>query len=132
MPYETYVGHSRSSLADPPSHGDKNETVQLAQKAVEETNSGITQETTVKIVKLDGNATVELTATKDVENDLEQSGELKKPGELIVKSLLEEEEDVCPTCLEGMVHDILLLGGFDIGAWTWILTPLLCSFLCRI
>ncbi|XP_027081352.1 probable E3 ubiquitin-protein ligase RHB1A [Coffea eugenioides] len=100
VPYETYVGHSRSSLADPPSHGDKNETVQLAQKAVEETNSGITQETTVKIVKLDGNATVELTATKDVENDLEQSGELKKPGELIVKSLLEEEEDVCPTCLE--------------------------------
>lgn len=99
VPYETCVVHPRSSLANPPGHGDKNETVQLAEKPVEEMNSGITQETTVKVVKSDGNANVELTDAKEVENDLELSGELKKPSEPIVKSLL-EEEDACPTCLE--------------------------------
>ncbi|KAL3499320.1 hypothetical protein ACH5RR_038413 [Cinchona calisaya] len=98
VPYETYVGRPQSPLANQESHGDKNETVQLAEKSVEETNSGTTQET-VKIVESDGNVNAELTAANEVDDDLEKSGELKKPGEPTLKSLL-EEEDVCPTCLE--------------------------------
>ncbi|KAL3498876.1 hypothetical protein ACH5RR_041608 [Cinchona calisaya] len=100
VPYDTYVGRPRSLLGNRESRGDKNEVVQPTEQPVEETNSGGTQGPTVKVVESDGDAhhNVELTTVKEVEEDLEKSGEIKKPSEPILSLL--EEEDVCPTCLE--------------------------------
>lgn len=77
--------------------------MQLVEKSVADTNSVSTQVTAVKVVEADGNANsnVELAAAKEVEDDLEKPVDLKKAGDPIVTSLL-EEEDVCPTCLDGM------------------------------
>lgn len=70
---------------------------------VEEANTtGTTNETEAKDLKdpdCKVQADIELVALKEVEDELEKSGELKKSGEPIVSA--PEEEECCPTCLEG-------------------------------
>lgn len=67
---------------------------------MEETNSAQTQAPAVKDVTSDGNVqnNAEVAIVKEVVDDLEKSGDLKKPTESIVSLV---DEDVCPTCLEG-------------------------------
>lgn len=109
VPYETYVGRPRTPPANRDSSGDKIEVARAIDKPVEETNSGNTGETRDKDVKSDENAQkdVEIAVLKEVVDDLEKSGELKKPTESIVTLL--EEEDVCPTCLEGEINALKVL-----------------------
>lgn len=99
VPYETCVGHPQTLPGSHEISGDKDEGARGVNKPAEETNSAHTQPTTVKDVKPDGNVQndVEVAIVKEVVNDLEKSGDLKKPTESIVSLL---EEDVCPTCLE--------------------------------
>jgi hypothetical protein len=59
-------------------------------------SNSITNEPATKDIKEDSNCKLQ-SDIELVEDELEKSGELKKPGE---KILVPEEEDVCPTCLE--------------------------------
>ncbi|KAL8112492.1 putative E3 ubiquitin-protein ligase RHB1A [Apium graveolens] len=72
-----------------------------ANQSVEESNTGISYESTPNIlnksdVKVQSDAVLD--SSKEVQDELEKSGELKKSNEPIV--LVLEEEECCPTCLE--------------------------------
>nr|GMC87314.1 probable E3 ubiquitin-protein ligase RHB1A [Ipomoea batatas] len=101
-PYETHVGRPRT----PPGNQDGHKNEAAAQtketETCEEANSGNGTEiadTATKGSDAKVQDNIELTAQKEVVDELEKSGELKKSNEPIVPSL-QEEEDVCPTCLE--------------------------------
>lgn len=85
-------------------------------ESVEDTTSGNTLDTKIKDIECDEKAelNIELVASKEVEDD--DSDELKKSTEPMVPPLL-EEEDLCPTCLEGMLKqstDFLIHLEFEI------------------
>lgn len=110
IPYETYAGRPPTPSGNRDSSGNKTEVgLQTTNtELVEDTNSGRTLETKVKNVETDEKAKIhiELAASKEVED--EKSDELKKSTEFMVPAL-QDEEDVCPTCLEGAIKISYLL-----------------------
>ncbi|KAL8543601.1 hypothetical protein ACS0TY_004246 [Phlomoides rotata] len=101
IPYETFAARPATPSRDQDSSRNKTEVVLQTTntESVEDTNSGNTLETKVKDIECDEKTelNIELVASKEVEDD--NSDELKKSTEPIVPPL-QEEEDVCPTCLE--------------------------------
>ncbi|PIN19682.1 hypothetical protein CDL12_07636 [Handroanthus impetiginosus] len=100
IPYETYVQRSPTPSGNRESSVNKTEEVLASAntESVEDTNSGSTLETKVKNLESGEEAeiTAELSASQGVED--EKSDELKKSIQSMVP--LQDEEDVCPTCLE--------------------------------
>ncbi|KAL6556407.1 hypothetical protein OROGR_005695 [Orobanche gracilis] len=105
IPYETYGGHPTMPSRNRESTHNKTELIfqTTNSESIEGINSSSALETKVKDVESDekGNMNADLAASNDVED--EKSNELKKSVELVVPPLLDEEE-VCPTCLEGAVR----------------------------
>uniref|UniRef100_A0A166FA46 Uncharacterized protein n=1 Tax=Daucus carota subsp. sativus TaxID=79200 RepID=A0A166FA46_DAUCS len=71
-----------------------------ANQSVEESNNGISHESTPNIsnksdIKVQSDTVLD--SSKEGEDELQKSGELKKSNEPLVL----EEEECCPTCLEG-------------------------------
>lgn len=104
IPYETFEGQPATPSGDQDSSRNKTEVVLQTSNtgSVEDTNAGNTLETKVKDIECDVKTelNIELVASKEVEDD--NSDELKKPTKSIIPAL-QEEEDVCPTCLEGAI-----------------------------
>lgn len=99
IPYDANLGRPRTVSAN---------------QSVEESNTGVSYESTPNIlnksdVKVQSDAALD--SSKEVEDELEKSGELKKSNEPIV-SVLEEEEECCPTCLEGNGNKSWLINFF--------------------
>ncbi|CAA2957661.1 probable E3 ubiquitin- ligase RHB1A [Olea europaea subsp. europaea] len=100
IPYETLVGCPPAPSGNQEDPGHKVDVVRQATPPESiDTNSVSTLETKVKNLASDEKAQInkELDITKDVED--EKSYILKKSSEVAV-SPLQDEEDVCPTCLE--------------------------------
>ena len=102
LPYAANLIRPQTPPSNQESCGNKNDAaVHIGTtESVEETNVGNTWETSPKALKGSDckvQTDIELASSKDLEVELEKSGELKKSSE---PSVL-EEEDVCPTCLEG-------------------------------
>ncbi|XP_075496510.1 putative E3 ubiquitin-protein ligase RHB1A [Primulina tabacum] len=101
LPYETYVGYPPTPSVHQQSSGNKNETALQSTKAelFGDNNSGSTLDAKLKTMESDAKMEthIELTASKEMEDN--NSDELKKSSEPFVP-LLQDEEDVCPTCLE--------------------------------
>ncbi|CAK9156608.1 unnamed protein product [Ilex paraguariensis] len=102
IPYESNVGCPRTP-SDRDNCGNKSDAaVQTTTfESVEETNDGNNLETSAEDLKESDckmQTNIDLPESKEQEEELEKSGELKKPSEPIVSTL--EEEDACPTCLE--------------------------------
>ncbi|KAG8374990.1 hypothetical protein BUALT_Bualt10G0053000 [Buddleja alternifolia] len=99
IPYETYVGRPPMPSRNRESSENKTEVgLQTANlESIQDTNAGNILETKVKNLESDEKAEInaELAAPKEVKD--EKSDELKKSIEL---PALQDEEDVCPTCLE--------------------------------
>ncbi|KAL3818039.1 hypothetical protein ACJIZ3_003944 [Penstemon smallii] len=95
--YETYVGHPPTPSSNRESSLDKNESpLQTTHiEPIEDQNAGSTMETKVK--KVESEIYIEMAASEEVED--ENSDELKKSSEPFIPPL-QDEEDVCPTCLE--------------------------------
>ncbi|KAK6137403.1 hypothetical protein DH2020_028875 [Rehmannia glutinosa] len=102
IPYETFAGRPPTPSGNRENSGNKTEVILQTTNtdSVENTNSGSSLVTKVKDVESDEKAkiNIELAASKDVED--EKSDDLKKSIEPFVPPL-QDEEDVCPTCLEG-------------------------------
>ncbi|KAK3004817.1 hypothetical protein RJ639_017930 [Escallonia herrerae] len=100
IPYDTNLGLPRTPPRNQESCGNKNEAAvqTTSAEAVEETNS-LEETKDVKESDCKVQTNVELAATKELDDELEKSDEIKKSKEPIVLAL--EEEEVCPTCLEG-------------------------------
>ncbi|KAK2984553.1 hypothetical protein RJ640_018931, partial [Escallonia rubra] len=100
IPYDTNLGLPRTPPRNQESCGNKNEAAvqTTSAEAVEETNT-LEETKDVKESDCKVQTNVELAAaTKELDDELEMSDEIKKSKEPIVLAL--EEEDVCPTCLE--------------------------------
>ncbi|KAK4389264.1 putative E3 ubiquitin-protein ligase RHB1A [Sesamum angolense] len=101
IPYETYAGRPPTPSGNRESIGNKTEVVlqTTSTESVEDPNSGSTLEAKVKNLDSDETAeiNIELAASKEPVD--EKSGELKKSIDPVVPPL-QDEEDVCPTCLE--------------------------------
>ncbi|KAK6137376.1 hypothetical protein DH2020_028889 [Rehmannia glutinosa] len=101
IPYETFAGRPPTPSGNRENSGNKTEVILQTTNtdSVENTNSGSSLVTKVKDVESDEKAktNIELAASKDVED--ENSDDLKKSIEPFVPPL-QDEEDVCPTCLE--------------------------------
>ncbi|KAL0324268.1 UNVERIFIED_CONTAM: putative E3 ubiquitin-protein ligase RHB1A [Sesamum calycinum] len=101
IPYETYAGRPPTPSGNRESIGNKTEVVlqTTSTESVEDPNSGSTLEAKVKNLDSDETAeiNIELAASKEPAD--EKSGELKKSIDPVVPPL-QDEEDVCPTCLE--------------------------------
>lgn len=98
LPYDANLRHPQTPPSNQESCGNKNDAAvhTTDTESAEETNAGNTMETSDKDLKGSDckmQTDTELDPSKDLEVELEKSGELKKSGE-------QEEEDVCPTCLE--------------------------------
>lgn len=109
IPYETLVGCPPAPSGNQEDPGHKVDVVRQATPPESiDTNSVSTLETKVKNLASDEKAQInkELDITKDVED--EKSNILKKSSEVAV-SPLQDEEDVCPTCLEGDIKNIKCL-----------------------
>ncbi|XP_075484080.1 putative E3 ubiquitin-protein ligase RHB1A [Primulina tabacum] len=102
LPYETIVGYQPTPSVHQQSSGNKIETALQSTNTelVGDTNSGSTLDAMLKNLESDEKMEtyIELTALKEMEDN--NSGELKKSSEPFVPPL-QDEEDVCPTCLEG-------------------------------
>ncbi|KAL6979566.1 RING-type E3 ubiquitin transferase [Sarracenia purpurea var. burkii] len=104
LPYDTNLRCPRSPMSYPESNENKNDaaTQSTATESVEETNAGHTLETSAKDLKVSDckvQTDTELASSKGLKVELEKYGELKMSNESLV-SVLEEEEDGCPICLE--------------------------------
>lgn len=108
IPYETYVGNPPTPTRNQESSRNKTELVLQTTNSgtVEDTNSGSSLETKVKNLESDekANINVDLAASEDVED--EKSDDLKKSIEPMFPPL-QDEEDVCPTCLEGAIPSVV-------------------------
>ncbi|GER33057.1 RING/U-box superfamily protein [Striga asiatica] len=102
IPYESYAAHPPTSTRNRESTCNKTDNVLPANNTeyVGDVNSGSNLEVKVKDIECDekSSANIELGALED-----EISDDLKKSIEPMVPSL-QEEEDVCPTCLEGTLE----------------------------
>ncbi|XP_057513539.1 probable E3 ubiquitin-protein ligase RHB1A isoform X2 [Actinidia eriantha] len=103
LPYAANLIRPQTPPSNQENCGNKNDAAVHTgtTESVEETNVGNTWETSPKDLKGSDckvQADIELASSKDLEVELEKSGELKKSSEPVVSVL--EEEDVCPTCLE--------------------------------
>ncbi|KAL7122975.1 hypothetical protein ACP275_01G077700 [Erythranthe tilingii] len=104
IPYDTYVGHPSTPSSNQESSDNKTQLVLQTTAAAttttsEDTNSGDTLETKVKNLESDESTKInaDLEESKEVED--EKSDELKKNIEPMFPPL-QDEEDICPTCLE--------------------------------
>ena len=104
IPYETNLGRPRTPLANQEICGNKSDVAvpRTNIESIEGTNTGNNLETSdsdLKDFDCKVQTDTELAPSNGLEDELEKSGELKKSSEPLVSAL--EEEDVCPTCLEG-------------------------------
>ncbi|XP_073130490.1 probable E3 ubiquitin-protein ligase RHB1A [Henckelia pumila] len=99
LPYETNVGYPPTPSIDQQSSGNKNETALQSTNTVGDNNSDSILDAKLKNLESDEKMEthIDLTASKEMEDN--NSDELKKSSEPFVPPL-QEEEDVCPTCLE--------------------------------
>ncbi|CAA2994141.1 probable E3 ubiquitin- ligase RHB1A [Olea europaea subsp. europaea] len=99
IPYDTHVACPHTPSRDFDSSGNKTEPAveNTNAESAEETNSGSTLDTKVKNSDSGekGQLNIELTASDEVKNE----DDLEKSSEPLVSSL-QDEEDVCPICLE--------------------------------
>lgn len=102
IPYETYIGRPQTRSGNPEGSGHSSEVALETSNAVsvEGTNAGRTFETKVKNLVPDGKAEIssELEASKEMED--ERSDELKKSSKPVIPPL-QDDDDICPICLEG-------------------------------
>lgn len=106
IPYDTHVACPHTPSRDCDSSGNKTEPAveNTNAESAEETNSGSTLDTKVKNSDSGekGQLNIELTASDEVKNE----DDLEKSSEALVSSL-QDEEDVCPICLEGDMNQLL-------------------------
>ncbi|KAH6761051.1 hypothetical protein C2S52_008266 [Perilla frutescens var. hirtella] len=101
IPYETYAGRPPTLSGNRESSGNKSEVALQSSntESVEDVDSGNALETKVKNLEVDEKAKmdIELVASKEMED--ENADDIIKSIEPMVPAL-QDEEDVCPTCLE--------------------------------
>lgn len=108
MPYETYVGRPRT----PPGNQDGIKNEAAVQETSTETGVALNTADAVEAAEKDNKesegivqADVQFAASKEVEDELEESEELKKSNILVFLPPQEE----CPICLEGEKYLLALL-----------------------
>lgn len=109
IPYETHAGYPPTLSGNRDVSGHKKVVLQSSNiEPVEDTDSGNALETKVKDLEVDEKAEmdIELVASKEVEDD--NTDDIKKSIEPMLPPL-QDEEDVCPTCLEGAIKISYLL-----------------------
>lgn len=102
IPYETYLGRPPTPSGNQEGSGYKSEVALgiTNTESVEDINEGSILKTKLKNLQSGENAEtdIDLEASKGMED--ERSDELKKCSKLLLPPL-QEEDDICPICLEG-------------------------------